>query len=635
MTSTDIISRGVSLADLVNSKSIDFSYKSNSLNEAFKDIHNELTNSDENYFLVETMLTITSAMAGTSPYEFYVPLPANCYKIRSLDWKGPQGWTPMKMFNYELRDDFLTEPMYRLRDNKNLWVVTGGDNISAPFPLRLAYFTPPPTITLPSDEYHFATTYNLSDLQKITTPFYFEVEVSTNNVIQVVPYMLYIFNSLVAAQTSVTTTAAVGASINGHYWTIATGYVKYYIWYTNGSGVNPNLPGYTGISASFVNGDSADTLATNTKAALDGISGSPFTTTIGGAGNNVLTIVNTSPLPPLIAPTNGTLNAGNHNWTVAVIAQNASSTLVLENNSNNNVPFTLYTATATMTNPWYHNGYFYFLLNGDIYAAPAGTFTSTVTLVNITNLGNITAFSVFNFTTSGITTDVIIYVNTLSQTWQIWAPNGNNAHQISGPGGITMEDPNVIGIGASAFYIYLDPANSYQITILPVDAPPINGAVLNATLPMNLKHLVTDTFSQIWYIDQYNSLWYVELDPNNNFAILTGPTQLDTAVNYLGSYWQVDDVIAGQHLSIVHTDQELHAHPAEVDYDFSYLINIVPEIMSYRAAIDFKVKQGADVTQLSMRLKELWKRFDDTVRRNIYKRERVQNFYRNYSNAWM
>jgi hypothetical protein len=94
-----------------------------------------------------------------------------------------------------------------------------------------------------------------------------------------------------AEVTKVTTVADVSASLNGLYWTLtAVGPTDYYVWYTNGAGIDP-APGGTGIAVTFVNNDTAASIATKTKTALNAVGGSPFTTT---ASSSVLTVTNAS-----------------------------------------------------------------------------------------------------------------------------------------------------------------------------------------------------------------------------------------------------------------------------------------------------------------------------------------------------
>jgi hypothetical protein len=90
---------------------------------------------------------------------------------------------------------------------------------------------------------------------------------------------------------TVTTTADVSGSLNSTDWYINSegNVTQYYVWYNvNGAGVDPAVGGKTGIPVALATNAPAATVATATKAALDGVGGTPWVTTIGPS--NKLTI---------------------------------------------------------------------------------------------------------------------------------------------------------------------------------------------------------------------------------------------------------------------------------------------------------------------------------------------------------
>jgi hypothetical protein len=66
---------------------------------------------------------------------------------------------------------------------------------------------------------------------------------------------------------------------------------------------------------------------------------------------------------------------------------------------------------------------------------------------------------------------------------------------------------------------------------------------------------------------------------------------------------------------------------SQKDYDFSYPQNIVPEIMSFSCAVDFKIKSSGDPSMLKARLGELWNRFESTINRDYYAVQKIDNVY--------
>ena len=175
MTSTDLVNRALGLIDLPNTQAITYQDKYNSLNESFTDIYNQMIQSNDDYFLDEVEISVTSAMAGTGPYEFLVPLPTNFFQLRYCDWLGPQGWTTMSKFNYNQKDDLLIEPKYRIKNN-TLWIIVGTPSqTTVPFTIKVGYYPPPMNITLPDLPIQYGLSYTLSQFTQIQldSPFYF------------------------------------------------------------------------------------------------------------------------------------------------------------------------------------------------------------------------------------------------------------------------------------------------------------------------------------------------------------------------------------------------------------------------------------------------------------------------------
>lgn len=94
---------------------------------------------------------------------------------------------------------------------------------------------------------------------------------------------------------------------------------------------------------------------------------------------------------------------------------------------------------------------------------------------------------------------------------------------------------------------------------------------------------------------------------------------LDAA--FLGNY-------SGERLGYKSDAGNLYALSAYPDMELDYPLNIVPEIMSYQSAIDYRRKLEKPSDMIVARLAELWKRFESAFRRDSYKPERIGNFYR-------
>jgi hypothetical protein len=71
--------------------------------------------------------------------------------------------------------------------------------------------------------------------------------------------------------------------------------------------------------------------------------------------------------------------------------------------------------------------------------------------------------------------------------------------------------------------------------------------------------------------------------------------------------------------------QTLQGFDTSVDYSFAYPNNLVPEIMAYQSAIDYRAKQKQETGELKERLAALWLRFSSTIRRDDYLPTRIRN----------
>jgi hypothetical protein len=84
---------------------------------------------------------------------------------------------------------------------------------------------------------------------------------------------------------------------------------------------------------------------------------------------------------------------------------------------------------------------------------------------------------------------------------------------------------------------------------------------------------------------------------------------------------------------ITKESQKLLAVSSFVDSDITYPANIIPEIIAFQAAIDFKTKLGMDFAGLKLRLGDpdlvpatgLWASFKSLVKRDDYEPERIKN----------
>jgi len=89
-------------------------------------------------------------------------------------------------------------------------------------------------------------------------------------------------------ETTVTTVADVAGSLNSTYFTFTSKLLDgssqlYYVWFDNGTGVDPEVADAIGIPVVYVDDDSADTMATLIRAALAAVT----EVTVGGTADDV------------------------------------------------------------------------------------------------------------------------------------------------------------------------------------------------------------------------------------------------------------------------------------------------------------------------------------------------------------
>lgn len=143
---SDLISYARSLADLKTSKAITYQDELNALNTAYLDIYNNLTEADDDYYIKELTYTNIGSYALDTPSNYLMPLPADFYKIRTVDYLAMGQWSPMSRLPLNMRDSRSTEPFYRIRGS-GLWVVFG--TLMGVSEIKISYYPAPATLSLP------------------------------------------------------------------------------------------------------------------------------------------------------------------------------------------------------------------------------------------------------------------------------------------------------------------------------------------------------------------------------------------------------------------------------------------------------------------------------------------------------
>ena len=154
-TARGLIDYARSVADLQNTKFITYQDENNLLNEAYRDIYSRYTESDGDYYCIETVIDILPSMADPNNIGRgnLVPLPTDFLKIRTLSYNFGGQWCPVQKFSMSNRDNNTSAPCYRLK-NGNLWIIGGTSMYTQ---IKLNYYPIPDLITFPDSPVSLAS----------------------------------------------------------------------------------------------------------------------------------------------------------------------------------------------------------------------------------------------------------------------------------------------------------------------------------------------------------------------------------------------------------------------------------------------------------------------------------------------
>ncbi len=259
-------------------------------------------------------------------------------------------------------------------------------------------------------------------------------------------------------------------------------------------------------------------------------------------------------------------------------------------------PVTLLAAAANLSNLVYYKGYLYWLQGGNIKRAPTDLVTTPIVPANIIATTTVTSFAIFK--------DKVYFTDTTVKS-------------------CNLDGSTVVGISA-VMATWLCLAGSVLFAVV--------AGVLYSLVPT----VVVIASGVSAAVSDGTNLYILDTSGNLRMLVLAGAllvtdTVVRTDVAAIGPW-------AGNRIPIItgETQQSL-AISSIVDSDITYPANVVLEIMSYQAAIDFRTKIGGefDFAPLLARLGHpkqagepstgLWARFESAVKRDAFKPERVSN----------
>jgi hypothetical protein len=282
-----------------------------------------------------------------------------------------------------------------------------------------------------------------------------------------------------------------------------------------------------------------------------------------------------------------------------------------ESITNNTVtaPVSLFTDSAAVSNLVYYKGVLYWIRGGLIWYKPTSLAVAFTVPTQAT-----TPSGVVNFYISG---DTIYYCNA-TQIRSCDLTGGADALVSA------TAATSAVVIGPTIFY---RTTASAVITVAPASTMYASGIAKVSSDGTNLYLL--DNAGQVRRVT-YTALTAAIVTDN---VIATLQTSIGQPVVDVGQDPRTTIVP-----SINQTYAQLYGIDGAVDYSFSYPNNLVPEIMAYQSAIDYRTKREADPALLLLRLGKpssppdepatgLWERFERTLRRDEYSAERIRNAY--------
>jgi len=147
MTVADVILRSRDLADLQGTQFIKQREELASLNEAYRDSYELITQKNDDFFSTQLVYPWSSAIpSSTSAYEWYFNFPTNFYKLRTVDYLQSGKWQTMRKFTLRQRNASNSDPSYRMQ-NKQLWIVGPSAGSYLGSDIRINYYPVPYTFT--------------------------------------------------------------------------------------------------------------------------------------------------------------------------------------------------------------------------------------------------------------------------------------------------------------------------------------------------------------------------------------------------------------------------------------------------------------------------------------------------------
>jgi hypothetical protein len=338
----------------------------------------------------------------------------------------------------------------------------------------------------------------------------------------------------------------------------------------------------------------------------------PTTATITAPQNDL--VYGTSYTPPQF----GTIVAPAYATYLQSIVYAYGQIITSENITNATVsaPVALFTDSGSVSNIVYYKGVLYWIRGGFIWYKTTALTAAFVAPTQATTPTGVTSFYIAN---TGV-----IYYTTAAAIRSCDLTGGTDA--------LVQTVPNVTSV------VQIGPATVYRtsasiVSIVGVATPLYASSIAKITSDGGSTAL-------LYILDNAANVRRVTF--NVLTAAITTDDVIDSAVTDIGQV--VYDINQTPATWIVPTLKQGNPYmqllgvDGTVNYNFSFPNNLVPEIMAWRSAVDYRIKQNADVSIHAAKLGHptnaaegnavgLWAQFEQQIKRDDYQPERVRNHY--------
>lgn len=182
-TSSSLIARARSLADLPNTDFISYNDEVNSLNEAYRSAYTLLTENNDDYY-VNTASYVIDDSTLTLNNVYSVDLPDDFFAMRLVSYNDNGNWQNMPKFNLSQFNSKTSRPMYRIQGSKLL--VKQVENIFLPN-IQIQYYPRPETLYKPKPALTYLPTQ--LDVSVVSNPYSYTANAGT---VDETDYLFYV-----------------------------------------------------------------------------------------------------------------------------------------------------------------------------------------------------------------------------------------------------------------------------------------------------------------------------------------------------------------------------------------------------------------------------------------------------------